>query len=86
MLPTKSIIRKQAEDAGMHLESMDAFGADYARTLRLWQDKFQQSWPQIEKLGFDARFKRIWELYLAYCEAGFYAGTIDVVHAVLTKY
>ncbi len=86
MLPTKSIIRREAETAGMHLESMEGFGLDYARTLRLWQDKFQASWPQISALGFDEKFKRTWELYLAYCEAGFYARTIDVVHAVLTKY
>ncbi|MDE1153415.1 MAG: cyclopropane-fatty-acyl-phospholipid synthase [Micavibrio sp.] len=86
MLPTKSIIRQQAEAAGMNLESMDGFGADYARTLREWQEKFQQQWPQIASAHFDDRFKRIWELYLAYCEAGFNARTIDVVHAVMTKY
>ena len=86
MLPTKSILAKQSEDAGMHLESIDGFGADYARTLRLWQDRFQAAWPEIKKLNFDERFKKVWELYLAYCEAGFSAGTIDVVHAVIARH
>jgi cyclopropane-fatty-acyl-phospholipid synthase len=86
MLPTKNIIRNQAAQAGMHLESMDGFGPDYVRTLRTWQDRFQSAWPDIRKLNFDERFKKIWELYLAYCEAGFAAGTIDVVHAVMTRY
>jgi cyclopropane-fatty-acyl-phospholipid synthase len=86
MLPTKSILARQTELAGMHLESLDCFGADYMKTLRLWQVFFQAAWPDIEKLGFDSKFKRIWELYLAYCEAGFAAGTIDVVHAIMTKY
>lgn len=86
MLPTKTIIRDYGAAAGMHLESMEGFGADYARTLREWQDRFQSAWPRIEQMKFDLRFKRLWELYLAYCEAGFTAGTIDVVHAVLTRY
>jgi cyclopropane-fatty-acyl-phospholipid synthase len=86
MLPTKAIIAKQGEAAGLHVESMDGFGADYARTLRAWNDRFQAAWPEISKLKFDERFKRIWELYLAYCEAGFTAGTIDVVHTVLARY
>ena len=87
MLPTKSIIARQTELAGMNLESMEGFGADYARTLRRWQGTFESAWPDVSKLGgFDEKFKRTWELYLAYCEAGFCAGTIDVVHAVLTKY
>jgi cyclopropane-fatty-acyl-phospholipid synthase len=86
MLPTKSILAMQAEGAGMHLESLDGFGPDYARTLRLWQNRFQAAWPEITKLKFDERFKKVWELYLAYCEAGFTAGTIDVVHAVMTRH
>jgi len=86
MLPTKSIIRREAEAAGMNLESMDGFGPDYARTLRKWRENFTAAWPKIVSANFDERFKRIWELYLAYCEAGFNARTIDVVHAILTKY
>ena len=53
--------------------------ADYARTLACWRERFDRAWPRIETLGFDARFKRLWHFYLAYCEAGFRAGSIDVV-------
>jgi cyclopropane-fatty-acyl-phospholipid synthase len=45
----------------------------------MWNESFQQAWPVIAALGFDQRFKRMWEYYLAYCEAGFRVGSIDVV-------
>jgi len=54
------------------------FGQSYAQTCALWQKSFQHAWDQIKPLGFDTRFKRMWEYYLSYCEAGFKAGTIDV--------
>ncbi|MFI8417593.1 class I SAM-dependent methyltransferase [Serratia sp. NPDC078593] len=54
-------------------------GADYARTLVHWRKRFEQAWPEIERLGFDERFRRMWLYYLGYCEAGFNARTISVV-------
>lgn len=54
-------------------------GPDYARTLVHWRQRFIQAWPEIEKLGFDERFRRMWLYYLSYCEAGFNARTISVV-------
>jgi cyclopropane-fatty-acyl-phospholipid synthase len=78
MLPTISEIRHQTEKAGMKLRSMETFGASYARTLAEWRRRFHAAWPDIERLGFDARFRRMWDYYLAYCEGGFRAGTIDV--------
>ncbi|MCS3430310.1 cyclopropane-fatty-acyl-phospholipid synthase family protein [Klebsiella sp. BIGb0407] len=54
-------------------------GPDYARTLEHWRQRFIQAWPEIEKLGFDERFRRMWLYYLSYCEAGFNARTISVV-------
>lgn len=54
-------------------------GPDYARTLALWRHRFVQAWQEIEKLGFDERFRRMWLYYLGYCEAGFNARTISVV-------
>ena len=61
-----------------------AFGHDYARTLVEWRHAFEANWPQIAALGFDERFRRLWRLYLCYCEAGFVAGNIDVVQFELT--
>lgn len=54
-------------------------GPDYALTLVHWRQRFIQAWPEIEKLGFDERFRRMWLYYLSYCEAGFHARTISVV-------
>jgi cyclopropane-fatty-acyl-phospholipid synthase len=59
------------------------FAACYARTLSLWNQRFQAAWPQLVGLGFDERFRRIWTYYLAYCEAGFRTGSIDVAQTVL---
>lgn len=78
MLPTPSIIAAQAEAAGLRLTHQETFGASYARTLELWAEDFRQAWPEIAQLGFDTRFRRLWEMYLGYCAAGFDAGSIDV--------
>lgn len=78
MLPTVSAIKEQVVRAGLDLQATESFGASYALTLAAWRKRFEQHWPGIEKLGFDLGFKRMWEYYLAYCEAGFRAGTLDV--------
>ena len=85
MLPTISEIRRQTEKAGMILRSMETFGDSYARTLAEWRKRFHAAWPDIERLGFDTRFRRMWDYYLAYCEGGFRAGTIDVGLYVIAK-
>ena len=54
-------------------------------TLAEWRQRFRQAWPQIRPMGFDERFKRLWEFYLHYCEAGFRAGNIDVRQMVYVK-
>ena len=78
MLPSPSALREQIARAGLSLAALENFGASYARPLAEWNQRFQRGWADIAALGFDARFKRMWEYYLAYCEAGFRAGTIDV--------
>jgi cyclopropane-fatty-acyl-phospholipid synthase len=85
MLPTVSEIRRQTEQAGLRLRSMEPFGASYARTLAEWRRRFHGAWPEIERQGFDTRFRRMWDYYLAYCEGGFRAGTINVGLCVLAK-
>lgn len=54
------------------------FGKSYARTLADWRLRFNRAWPEIAALGFDERFRRLWDYYLVYCEAGFEAGWLDV--------
>lgn len=78
MLPTAKIIAEQATGAGMLASCVQTFGQSYARTLAIWRQRFIASWPAIAAQGFDERFRRMWEYYLAYCEAGFRNGTIDV--------
>jgi cyclopropane-fatty-acyl-phospholipid synthase len=78
MLPSPSGLSRQIAGAGLRLIERFAFGQSYALTLDRWQDRFQRAWPQIAALGYDERFRRMWEYYLAYCRAGFRAGSIDV--------
>ena len=78
MLPTREIIEREVADADLRLCSCEFFGTSYRRTLDEWLRRFERAWPAIEALGFDARLKRIWEYYLAYCEAGFDTGILDV--------
>lgn len=85
MLPTKAIIAEQAAGAGLRLVSAQGFGESYATTLDEWRKRFLASWPRIAKMGFSERFRRLWDYYLCYCEAGFRAGTVDVGFYVLRK-
>jgi cyclopropane-fatty-acyl-phospholipid synthase len=78
VLPTRSIIEQEASRAGLKLVHHESFGDSYVKTLREWRTRFLQAWPRIEPLGFNERFRRMWEFYLAYCEVGFNLGTIDV--------
>jgi cyclopropane-fatty-acyl-phospholipid synthase len=85
MLPTRQILETLAHRSGLAVLSTDGFGSDYARTLRLWGERFRQNWPAIQSLGFDDRFRRMWDYYLRYCEVGFSLGTIDVIHLQLQR-
>jgi len=78
MLPSPEALAKVTEKQGLELNSERVFARDYARTLMEWRLKFWDKWDEIIKLGFDARFKRMWEFYLHYCEAGFATDSIDV--------
>ena len=84
MLPSRSAFRKEAERQGLRVTDEFAFGRDYAQTLAEWRAAFEAHWPQIATRGFDENFRRLWRLYLSYCEAGFLAGNVDVVQFELT--
>lgn len=84
-LPCPAEFRKQAEHAGLVVEDEFAFGADYAETLKRWREKFLAEKAHVLSLGFDERFMKIWEFYLAYCEAAFAHANIDVVQYTLRK-
>jgi cyclopropane-fatty-acyl-phospholipid synthase len=57
----------------------------YARTLHLWRERFRDQWPRIHAQGFDETFRRMWEFYLAYSEAGFRSGYLGVSQLQLTR-
>jgi cyclopropane-fatty-acyl-phospholipid synthase len=78
MLPTITIMREQIAKAGLVLEAFEPFGLSYARTLAEWRRRFHAAWPRLRHGGLDEMFGRKWDYYLAYCEAGFRAGAIDV--------
>ena len=83
MLPSKSIFEKAVNDAGLLIHDSFYFGKSYAETLRCWRREFLGCWPQITKLGFDDRFKRMWKYYLSYCEVGFDNGQTNVGQFVI---
>ncbi|MET0278865.1 MAG: cyclopropane-fatty-acyl-phospholipid synthase family protein [Pseudorhodoplanes sp.] len=85
MLPTPSTLASLGEKFGVPLKAEKIFGEDYARTLSEWRERFRAAWPQITVLGFDERFRRLWEYYLAYCEAGFRSRNIDVRQMVFAR-
>ena len=84
-LPSPSAFRRHAQAAGLRVVDELCFGPDYAETLRRWRQKFMAEKEQVLQLGFDERFMRIWEFYLAYCEAAFDGADIDVMQFTLQK-
>jgi cyclopropane-fatty-acyl-phospholipid synthase len=85
MLPSPTMLKSLGENFGIPLIGEKVFGQDYARTLAVWRERFRAAWPALAPQGFDERFRRLWEYYLAYCEAGFLSGNIDVRQMVFAK-
>jgi cyclopropane-fatty-acyl-phospholipid synthase len=86
LLPSpEAIDRTLAEHTGLAVTESRSLGRHYARTLRMWRDRFDERWPSINAQGFDETFRRMWEFYLAYCEAGFKTGYIDVLQLQMQR-
>ena len=85
MLPAPAVIKEKVEQAGLAPAGEECYGLHYAETLKRWRHSFEESWPRISALGFDDRFRRMWRYYLAYCEAGFRTGRIDLRQLALVK-
>ena len=83
MLPSPEKLDAAFDNAALKLVNREDFALDYARTLAEWHKRFIDVWPEVEALGFDKRFRQMWRYYLAYCEAGFRTGSIDVSHFIL---
>ena len=85
MLPSATLFAQHARAAGLGVIDQFAFGLDYAETLRRWRHAFLARLDEVRRQGFDERFVRLWDFYLAYCEAAFDAGNTDVVQFTLQR-
>ena len=85
MLPSVSVLKTEVERAGLRVLKSIEFGESYSQTLRRWHDTFNERWDDVSLLGFDGRFRRMWNFYLTACAAGFHAGSIDVTQITVTK-
>ncbi|WP_435613843.1 class I SAM-dependent methyltransferase, partial [Streptomyces sp. 1222.5] len=86
LIPSTEAIEETARDhTGLLVAARDGFGVHYAETLRLWRERFTDRADDVAALGFDATFRRLWTFYLAYSEAGFRSGYLDVQQYLLTK-
>jgi len=85
MLPSPTILHDQARGAGLEVSRSIEFGESYSQTLRRWHESFNATWEEIAALGFDARFRRMWNLYLTSCAATFHSGNCDVTQFTVTR-
>jgi len=85
MLPSPGVLRAQASAAGLEIRRSMEFGESYALTLRRWHETFNDRWDEVARLGFDARFRRMWNLYLASCAATFHSGNCDVTQLTVAR-
>jgi cyclopropane-fatty-acyl-phospholipid synthase len=85
MLPSLEALEKAIGRNGLTIQDTHFFGTSYAQTCATWNERFQSAWPKIESSGYSPRFKRMWEYYLSYCEAGFKAGSVNVGLFKITK-
>ena len=78
-LPSKKSLYDLSFDKGLAISTYESYGFHYSNTLKLWRDEFLKKWDQISNQGFDLNFKRMWNFYLSYCEAGFKSKNIDLI-------
>ena len=78
-LPCKKSLVNFANKNGLHFDKCNSYGLHYSSTLMIWRDAFLKKWELISDQGFDLNFKRMWDFYLSYCEAGFKSKNIDLI-------
>ena len=84
-LPNKNSINRYVSDNGLTVNSYISYADHYANTLSIWRNEFLKKWDLIKNQGFDLTFKRMWEFYLSYCEAGFKSKNIDLIQFSMQK-
>ena len=84
-LPSKQKILDLSCETGLEFKKCDSYGVHYSNTLNIWRDEFTKKWEDISKQGFDLNFKRMWNFYFSYCEAGFKSKNIDLIQFSLSN-
>ena len=85
MLPSPTVLKQEVTKAGLRVQHSIEFGKSYSQTLRRWFDVFNDQWDTINDMGFDDRFRRMWNFYLTSCAATFESGNCDVTQITLQK-
>ena len=85
MLPSPVVLRREVEKAGLNVVKSIEFGPSYSQTLRRWYDDFNDKWDKVAPLGFDERFRRMWNMYLTSCASTFSSGNCDVTQITLSN-
>ena len=85
MLPSPTVLRREVEKAGLSVARSIEFGESYSQTLRRWHETFNDRWDQVAELGFDDRFRRMWNFYLTSCAATFLSRNCDVTQITVTR-
>jgi len=85
MLPSPSVLRAEVAKAGLNVKGSVEFGKSYSDTLRRWHEVFNARWPEVAGLGFDDRFRRMWNYYLTSCAGAFQGGNCDVTQITVTR-
>ncbi|HVG48786.1 MAG TPA: cyclopropane-fatty-acyl-phospholipid synthase family protein [Rubellimicrobium sp.] len=85
MLPSPSILQQEVERAGLRVLHSIEFGESYSQTLRRWHETFNTRWDEVARLGFDDRFRRMWNFYLTSCAAAFHGGNCDVTQITMSR-
>ncbi|SDX22627.1 SAM-dependent methyltransferase [Roseicitreum antarcticum] len=85
MLGADKALRAQAARVGLDVDGSVEFGGSYSQTLRRWHDAFSARWDDVSKMGYDMRFRRMWDFYLTSCAAAFHTGICDVTQFTVTR-
>ncbi|SEN29953.1 cyclopropane-fatty-acyl-phospholipid synthase [Gemmobacter aquatilis] len=85
MLPSPDALSREIAAAGLVRKGSIEFGESYSLTLRRWYDTFNARWPEVERQGFDDRFRRMWNFYLTSCAGAFHGGNCDVTQITVTR-
>ncbi len=84
-LPSLRSIKRHCKQSGLELTDYNSYGSHYSNTLKEWRGNFARSWNDISRQGFDLSFKKIWDFYFSYCEAGFKSKNIDLIQFSLSN-